>query len=168
MRKFSLSLLLFLPLVLHAEGWTRDMADGFHMERIRMIRPFPGAFEALHHFRNAGVRLALITNGSRRMQRLKIDKFHLEHYFDCILIEEEFGVGKPDERIFRQALRALRTEPQDTWMVGDNLECDIEGPQRLGIFSIWNDFEGSGLPDASGVRPDAIVRSLRELTAHLS
>jgi len=48
-------------------------------------------------------------------------------------------------------------------MVGDNLEWEVTAPQRLGIYAIWFDSEGRGLPRDSAVRPDRIVRALSEL-----
>ena len=36
-------------------------------------------------------------------------------------------------------------------------------PQRLGIFAIWIDVHGDGLPEGSTVKPDRIIRSLTEL-----
>ena len=36
-------------------------------------------------------------------------------------------------------------------------------PQRLGIYSIWIDVPGAGLPEGSAVKPDRIIRSLTEL-----
>jgi putative hydrolase of the HAD superfamily len=36
-------------------------------------------------------------------------------------------------------------------------------PQRLGIFAIWIDVHGDGLPAGSIVKPDRIIRSLTEL-----
>ena len=48
-------------------------------------------------------------------------------------------------------------------MVGDNLEWEVAAPQRLGIFSIWCDHAGAGVPEGSTVVPDRIIRSLGEL-----
>ena len=45
-------------------------------------------------------------------------------------------------------------------MVGDDLARDVQAAQRLGIFAIWVDAAGSGLPENSAVRPDRIIRSL--------
>jgi putative hydrolase of the HAD superfamily len=36
-------------------------------------------------------------------------------------------------------------------------------PQRLGIYAIWIDTHGEGLPANSAIRPDRIIRSLTEL-----
>jgi putative hydrolase of the HAD superfamily len=51
----------------------------------------------------------------------------------------------------------------ETWMIGDNLEWEIEVPQRLGIYAIWMDAHGDGLPADTTVKPDRIIRSLTEL-----
>ncbi len=124
----------------------------------------PGAVETLETLVSQGVRLALLTNGSASGQRAKIERFDLAVHFNYIRIEGEFGHGKPDERGYRAALTALKSEPSNTWMVGDNLEWDVAAPMRLGITGIWFDRHGVGLPDSNPAQqPDRIIRSLAEL-----
>ena len=144
-------------------GVARSIGDAYARERERRVRPFSGALETLTILQEAGIRLALITNGSSASQRAKIDRFDLERFFDLIMIEEEFGVGKPDERVYLHALAQLDARPDETWMIGDNLDWEVAAPQRLGITGIWHDFRGRGLPTGSRVQPDRIVRSLREV-----
>ena len=83
--------------------------------------------------------------------------------FDHIQIEGEHGFGKPEERAYRHALDALGVTARDTWMVGDNLEWEVAAPQHLGIFAIWKDLLGDGLPAGTPIRPDRIIHSLTEL-----
>jgi len=71
------------------------------------------------------------------IQRAKIERFALTHRFDHIQIEGEHGFGKPDERAYQHAMQALGATAPETWMIGDNLEWEIEVPQRLGIYAIW-------------------------------
>jgi putative hydrolase of the HAD superfamily len=110
-----------------------------------------------------GCRLALLTNGAADAQRRKISRFGLASLFDVILVEGEVGFGKPDERIYRLALRELNVDPQNAWMVGDNLEWDVAAPQKLGLFTVWIDRHGKGLPAERGIRPDRIMKALSEL-----
>jgi putative hydrolase of the HAD superfamily len=140
-----------------------EMAAAYAALREEATLPFPGALETLHRLRAAGVRLALITNGSAVSQRRKIERFGLAELFHCIVIEGEFGTGKPHESVYRHALAALGAQPHEAWMVGDNLEWEVAAPQRLGIRGIWIDLAGTGLPTDSPVRPDRIIRSLAEL-----
>ena len=141
----------------------RRIADTYREEREKAVAPFPGAVETLTELRARGVRLGLITNGAASTQQAKIQRFNLEPLFGSIVIEGEFGVGKPDERVFRHSLDVLGVPVEQSWMVGDNLEFDVQGAQRIGITGIWNDWRGSGLPEGSSAQPNRIIRSLSEL-----
>ena len=140
-----------------------ELADRYSDLREERTHLFPGAIEAIDHFRAAGVLLGLITNGAGPLQRPKIDRFGLESRFHHIQIEGEHGFGKPEERAYRHAMAALGIEPHETWMVGDNLEWEVAAPQRLGIYGVWHDHAGVGLAEGSAVVPDRIIRALSEL-----
>ena len=74
-----------------------------------------------------------MTNGDRRQQRRKIERYDLARYFDVMVIEGKFGCGKPEEAVYRHALAAPGARPEDAFMVGDHLEWDVGAPQRLGV-----------------------------------
>jgi putative hydrolase of the HAD superfamily len=139
------------------------LADRFTDYREEQMFVFPGAHDAIDALKAHGVKLALVTNGAAGTQRAKVERFALTHRFDHIQIEGEHGFGKPDERAYLHAMQALGVIASETWMVGDNLEWEVEVPQRLGIYAIWIDVHGEGLPAESSVRPDRIIRSLTEL-----
>ena len=153
----------FADLDLDEVGRAHRLADHYRALRAAAIAPYPGAIETLETIRSRGIPMALITNGEARNQRRSVETHALDRYFDCIVIEGEFGVGKPDERVFQHALSAVGCDPEAAWMVGDNLEADIETPHRLGMHTVWVDAEGRGLPEAAPVRPHRIVRSITEL-----
>jgi len=140
-----------------------EVALRYRSLRDESIRLFPGAVEALERLGAAGVRMALVTNGTSAAQRAKIERFNLARHFRHILVEGEFGVGKPDPRVYRAAMAALDSQPEETWFVGDNLEWDVASPQRLGLRAIWVDGARAGLPPGTTVRPDRIVHALAEL-----
>ena len=153
----------FSRMGIYAPRLANLISEGYIEEHERRVHVFPGALETLKALNDAGVPLALLTNGNKASQRGKINRFNLEPYFDCILVEEEFGVGKPDERVYLHALEQLGAQPSEAWIVGDNLEWEVAAPQRLGITAIWHDHTGKGLPKGSNIRPDRIIRSLPEL-----
>ena len=128
-----------------------------------VMQLFPGVVDALGHLRDGGVAMALVTNGDRGQQRRKIEQFDLARFFDVILIEGEFGAGKPDDRVYHHVLDRLCIKATEAWMVGDNLEWDVAGPQRLGMRGVWLDPLGQGLPDPPPVRPDFIIRHFAEI-----
>jgi putative hydrolase of the HAD superfamily len=139
------------------------LADRFSAYREEEMFVFPGAHEAIDRLKTLGVKLALVTNGAADTQRAKVERFELAHRFDHIQIEGEHGFGKPEERAYQHAMAALGVAAPDTWMIGDNLEWEVAVPQRLGIYAIWMDVHGDGLPVGSTAKPDRIIRSLMEL-----
>lgn len=144
-------------------GLAREMAVMRTELHEQAIQPFPDAIETVRRLRDTGVRLALITNGAADIQSRKIARFELRPLFDCIVIEGKFGCGKPEPAVFHHALTALGVTPQAAWMVGDNLSLDIAAAQAVGIFAVWNDHRGLGLPADASIIPDRIIRHLQEL-----
>ncbi|MGE5473911.1 MAG: HAD family hydrolase [Ignavibacteriales bacterium] len=140
-----------------------EMADEYSKLQNELISLFPNSIETLNMLKENGIRMALITNGSKAKQREKINRFCLSNYFEICFIEEEIGFGKPDIRVFQLALSKMELEAEDVWMVGDNLMWDIQAPQKLGIYSIWNDYKKEGLPTDSIIVPDRIIHSISEL-----
>ncbi len=140
-----------------------EIADTFSEQRDETIKFFPKAEDTLRYLVDHNVSLALITNGEAQKQRSKVERFRLDRFFKTILIEGELGYGKPDDEVYLRALDDLSLSPEAVWSIGDNLEWEVLGPQKLGIFSIWNDFKGAGLPISSAVVPDRIVNSISEI-----
>jgi putative hydrolase of the HAD superfamily len=139
------------------------IASDYRRRRIDSIAPYPGALETLERVRSLGIRTALLTNGGADTQRRSVERFGLTRHFDCVVIEGEFGCGKPDPRVFQHALRSCDARPSDAWMVGDNLDADIAGAQAIGVHAVWCDYAGTGVPDGVAVRPDRIIGAITEL-----
>lgn len=140
-----------------------DIAIRFHAYRSGQLKAFPGALETVDRLRQLGVHLALVTNGGIKDQGAKIERFGLAQQFDHVVISEQFGMDKPDPSIYRHVLDVFDCAPSDAWMVGDNLHFDVGAPQSLGIFGIWHDPDGDGLPADTTVRPDRVISAIPEL-----
>jgi FMN phosphatase YigB (HAD superfamily) len=100
----------------------------------------PGMAEALHWLKDRGYGLALVAD-SRPNTPVNILRQHgLYHLFDYLAISEVVGVEKPDPLIFQTALEALGIPESDygrVAMVGNNLERDVVGANRLGLISVF-------------------------------
>lgn len=151
---------------LESPSLARDIGQGYRDLRDERLALFPGAIETLAALCERGVALAMLTNGAAKPQRAKIQRFDLERYFECIVVEGEFGAGKPEPRVYEHALETLGVTPEEAWCIGDNLDWDVGAPMRLGVYGIWHDPLKLGLPSGSVVKPDRIVHSLSELVAN--
>jgi putative hydrolase of the HAD superfamily len=139
------------------------IAGAYASHRRQVMDLFPEARATLDRLREEGIPLGLVTNGDASQQRYKIERHGLASYFDVMVIEGEFGAGKPDAAVFRHALDSLGADPAHTYMVGDHLVNDVEGAGQLGIRTVWIDRARSGLPEVIATRPDHIIASLTEL-----
>jgi putative hydrolase of the HAD superfamily len=140
-----------------------EIADLFTSEKEKAITLNPGALDVLKYLKQRDLKLGLLTNGNAESQRKKIKRFDLESIFDSILIEGEFGVGKPDKSIFLCALNRLNTTATESQMVGDDLQRDIDGAARLGILTVWVDWRVKGLPPETPRQPDRIINQISQL-----
>ncbi len=74
-------------------------------------------------------------------------------------------VGKPAPGFYKGLLKMYNVPPEKTLMVGDDIEADIFGAQRVGIKTVMVktgkfDFD---FVKRTGIRPDAIVPSIADL-----
>lgn len=140
-----------------------SVADTYSEKRLKALKLFPMAQETLEYLKKLGIKLGLITNGEAEIQRYKIERFRLQRYFESILIETELGFGKPDIRIYKKAMQEMNVTSEQTWSIGDNLIWDVQAPQELGIYSIWNDFEKVGLPEDTIIVPNMIITRIHDI-----
>src|SRR5579871_6690467 len=68
----------------HDEPLADKIADAFTEMRRNEYRLYPDAHATVDALREAGVKLALVTNGASEFQRAKIERFDLEHRFHHI------------------------------------------------------------------------------------
>ncbi len=120
---------------------------------------FSDAAQTLARLRGAGLKLGLITNGSVRMQRRKLECLALAPLFDTVLISDAEGISKPDPRIFHRALERLNVDPARSVFVGDHPEVDIAGARAAGMQAVWRRDRGVSL----AVQADAVIEELGEL-----
>jgi putative hydrolase of the HAD superfamily len=111
---------------------------------------YEDALPVLERLRGAGLKLGLVSNGVR-----DLDDFVVHHALDVdvAVCSRAHGRIKPHETIFRAALEALETEPEEAVMVGDSLADDVEGAQALGMRAFLVDRENR-YPEVEGRLPD--------------
>jgi putative hydrolase of the HAD superfamily len=105
---------------------------------------YEDALPALAELRRHGVRIGLVSNGSR-----DLEAFVAHHALDvdCAIGSRAFGRTKPHPDIFRHALALLGAQPEEAAMVGDSYEDDIEGARALGMRAFLLDREGLRLDE---------------------
>lgn len=112
--------------------WSKTREAGFFIS--------PPTAILLEKIKNSGFKLGILTNGPKDIQQIKV-KSVVESLpgglFDAVVISGEYGIHKPDPRIFEIVCQQLNTKPNRTVMVGDSLDTDILGGNFSGLKTVW-------------------------------
>jgi len=103
---------------------------------------FDGAFEILDYLKSK-YELHIITNGFEEAQEKKMTTSNIRSYFQTVTNSEMVGVKKPNPKIFNFALNLAKANANESVMIGDNIEADIEGAHKIGMQTIHFDYNDS-------------------------
>lgn len=107
---------------------------------------FDGTIELLEYLKPK-YSLHIITNGFEEVQFRKLKSSEILSYFTNIITSEKIGVKKPNPKIFKYALDLSDAKPNESIMIGDNLEADIMGAKNIGMHTIFCEFNGNPFPE---------------------
>jgi len=96
---------------------------------------FNGTIEILEYLKTK-YNLHIITNGFEEVQRIKLEKSNIAHYFNTVTSSESVGVKKPNPKVFNHALKLANITKENGIMIGDNYEADILGALNMGLDAI--------------------------------
>ncbi len=96
---------------------------------------FPDALPFLEQFKSK--RLAILTNGQRDQQDMKLQKTGIDHYFEFVVTVDDVGVGKPHPKIFDKACQLAGLRPDQITYIGDNLQKDALAAAQAGMNGVW-------------------------------
>ena len=92
----------------------------------------PDVAPALAALRDRGLRLVVVSNANGRLRHL-FDRVDLTKWFDHVLDSHEWGVEKPDPRLFQLALEQSRANAASTVHIGDLYHVDVMGARAAGL-----------------------------------
>lgn len=118
-----------------------------------------GAEQLLQELTDMEIRLGLITNGLKEVQRKRLGKSGIEPFFQVVVVSDEIGVSKPDAGYFDYAFDKMgNPEKEKVLLVGDSLLSDIQGGNNYGIDTCW--YNPYGKANLSGQIPKFEIANL--------
>ena len=137
-------------------------------ELVLQADPIPGGDRLVAELRRRGYLVALVADGLVKSFENVHKALGFWDHFDAYAISETVGAFKPDRRIFEAATLALGLTEDDypgCVMVGNNLERDIAGANRLGMRSVWISWSSNypTEPANEDQRPDFEIKLPHEL-----
>lgn len=144
-----------LPDVTDKESCFQELYD--HFARPESWRLFPDAAEAINTLSRQALRLAIASNFDQRLRQV-CRGFPEFQAVERIVVSTEVHACKPSSRFYQGLLQACGCGPDELWMVGDEFDADVAGPEALGIRATWVDRKSSERSS-----PASTVRLLTEL-----
>ncbi len=105
-------------------------------------KPFAESRDIIDELRARGIKVGALSNAGLDMQTQKMAACGLGDV-DILVTLDTFGVGKPDPRVFVEAVRLLGTDRAKTIYVGDELDIDARGAVNAGLRGVWIDRPGA-------------------------
>jgi pyrophosphatase PpaX len=113
-----------------------------------LVRPYPGALEALEGLRDRGVPMAVVTSKGEEIARRTLGVCGMEGHFAVLVTADQVERGKPDPEPVHRALDLLGLnrlegeERREVLFVGDS-PFDMEAGRRGGVqtaAALWGPF----------------------------
>ncbi len=125
------------------------------------LPPHPEVEESLGRLRDAGVRLAALTNSTQQVADAQIDNSGLREYFEQVLSADAAQSLKPAPAPYRMAAENLGVEVEQVRLVAAHA-WDVTGAMRAGCAAAFVARPGMVLNPLAG-RPDVVGADLREV-----
>jgi len=146
---------------------TLGIADRALRERLMnlylTVEAFPEVRDVLARLKAAGLRTAILSNGSPRMLAAAVQGAKLGELLDAVLSVEEVGIYKPHPRVYGLAAERLDLEPAAVSFQSSNA-WDAYAASAFDMRVVWCNRYGQR-PERLPGKPDREVRSLAELPA---
>lgn len=159
-RRFARAVISRFPAV--GLGPAEVSAD--HASRLAtFVRPDPSIARLLAALARR-YRIAIVSNGSGKVQRSKIAR--LGGSPPKAFISGEIGVAKPRPALFQRAIDWTGSASHETLFVGDDPVCDIAGASAVGMVTCWI-AAGRSYPIGPPT-PDLTINRVEELARALA
>ena len=136
------------------------------MNLYRTLDAFPEVPDVLRRLKNAGLRLAILSNGTPAMLDAAIAEARLGGLFDAVLSVEQVGVYKPHPKVYQLALDRLDL-PASAIAFQSSNAWDAHAASAFGMKVVWCNRSGQRRERLPGA-PDREIASLSDLPALVS
>lgn len=144
---------------------TLGLADPALRERLMnlylKLDPFPEVPDMLQRLKAAGLKTAILSNGSPTMLEAAVENARIGDLLDAVLSIEEVGVYKPHPKVYHLAVDRMGVEPRAISFQSSNA-WDAYAASAFGLRVVWCNRYGQRRERLPGM-PDREIRTLAEL-----
>jgi phosphoglycolate phosphatase len=128
--------------------------------------PYPGCREALLQLKQAGLRLACVTNKELRHAERVLAMTRLDGLFDLLIGGDSLPEKKPHRSVLVHAMRTLATSAERTAHVGDS-SIDVQAARNAGVGAWAVPYGYNGGQPIASANPDRVFACLPDVARHV-
>jgi 2-haloacid dehalogenase len=135
------------------------------LSTLRKLPPYPEVAQNLKRLRDAGLRLAILTNSTAQTAKTQLNYASLGDHFEQVISTDEIHCFKPAPEVYHSAARRLNVEPGQLRLVAAH-DWDVTGALRAGCAAafvarpgyVMNPFGPQ--PDVRGADLDEVAQKI--------
>ena len=101
------------------------------------LKLYPDLLDFLNLCSRNGIKMYILTNNICKEQIERLKNLDLLKYFSKVYTSEEFGIEKPDIKLFYYIIQDINCNKNEIVKIGDNYKNDIEPLILNDIYSFW-------------------------------
>jgi 2-haloacid dehalogenase len=136
------------------------------MQTYLKLQCWPDVPSALRSLKDAGIRLALLSNMTVKMLESGLRNSGLEPAFDYLLSTDRVKAYKPDPRAYQMGVDAFGLKPSEI-LFGAFAGWDAAGAKAFGYPTYWVNRQNQPAEEL-GIEPDLTGSTLTDLAAYLA
>lgn len=106
------------------------------LSTLRKLRTYPEVAQTLQRLRDAGLRLATLTNSTAQAAEAQLAYAGLRDHFEQVISADEIHCFKPLPEVYHLAARRLSVEPGQVRLVAAH-DWDVTGALRAGCAAVF-------------------------------
>ncbi|MFH1212395.1 MAG: HAD family hydrolase [Candidatus Woesearchaeota archaeon] len=106
----------------------------------KKVSLFPNVKKTLDELKKRGIRMIILSDsgGAGEDKTKRIEILGIKKYFDFIFTSNDFGMNKPNRKIYDEIIKRTGLDPKKTISIGDDPLADLFMCKKLGMATVWD------------------------------
>lgn len=143
-------------LISHAVLAYRKMRESY-------LVPYANVITTLIELKKKGYLLAIVSDAPIMEAWIRIASLKLDDFFDVIITKADARKQKTYTAPFKLAIKKLGIKPEETAMVGDRIDRDVNTAKKLGICTIYARYGDEHPPEKGKSGADFEITDISEI-----
>jgi len=125
--------------------------------------PYSNVIPTLIEIKKQGYQLAIVSDAPIMEAWIRIASLKLDDFFDVIITKADARRQKTSPAPFKLAIKRLGIKPEETIMIGDRIDRDVNTAKKLGIHTIYARYGDENPPEKGKSGADFEINDISEI-----